>query len=124
MPKGDNPNSKKSLQAIGKKNEFKKGYKRTKKSIEKQKKTLAAKRTFKELMNIALEKQITSKNGEVMTTKEAIIAKAVVDAVKGNRAAREFCRDTAGEKPVERVMIAEVSQNVIDEVEKMVNDDS
>ena len=124
MPKGDNPNSKKALLKTGEANKFKKGYKRTKTSIKKQKQTLAAKRTFKELMNIALEKQITSKTGEVMTTKEAIIAKAVVDAVKGNRAAREFCRDTAGEKPVERVMIAEVSQDVIDEVEKMVNDDS
>lgn len=120
MPRGENPNSKKAL----KKTEFKKGYKRTKKSIEKQKKTMAKKQTFKELMNIALEKQITAKNGEVMTTKEAIIAKAVVDAVKGDRSAREFCRDTAGEKPVERVMIAEVTQDVIDEVEKMVSDDS
>lgn len=124
MPKGDNPNSKKALIESTKATRYKKGYKRTKKSIEKQKKTMAKKQTFKELMNIALEKQITAKNGEIMTTKEAIIAKAVVDAVKGDRSAREFCRDTAGEKPVERVMIAEVTQDVIDEVEKMVNDDS
>lgn len=121
MPKGDNPNSKKALKA-GEKTKFKKGYKRSKENVEKQKKTCAEKRTFKTLMNIALSQQITNKSGETMSAKEAMIAKAVIDAVKGDRFAREFCRDTVGEKPVERVMVSEVSQDVIDEVEAMMND--
>lgn len=121
MPRGEHPNSKKSIQKIGKEHEFKKGYKRSKENIEKQKKTCAEKRTFKTLMNIALSQQITNKSGETMSAKEAMIAKAVIDAVKGDRFAREFCRDTAGEKPVERVMVSEVSQDVIDEVEAMMN---
>lgn len=124
MPKGDNPNSKKALLKVGEVNKFKKGYKRTKKSIEKQKKTCAEKRTFKELMALALSQQITNKNGDTMSAKEAIVAKSVIDAVKGDRCAREFCRDTVGEKPIERVMVAEVSQEVIDEVEAIMNDNS
>lgn len=35
----------------------------------------------------------------------------------------EVLRDTSGQKPVEKVMIAEVDQTVIDEVEAMLNDD-
>jgi len=122
MPKGDNPNSKKALKA-GEKTKFKKGYKRSKENVEKQKKTCAEKRTFKTLMNIALSQQVTNKNGETMSAKEAIIAKAVIDAVRGDKCAREFCRDTAGEKPVEKVVMAEVSQEVINEVEAIMNDD-
>lgn len=122
MPRGENPNSKESIKKIGKAHEFKKGYKRSKKSIAKQKKTCAEKRTFKELMALALSQQITDKNGDKMSAKEAMVIKAVVDAVKGDRFAREFCRDTAGEKPIERVMISEVSQEVIDEVEAIMND--
>jgi len=122
MPKGDNPNSKKALKA-GEKTKFKKGYKRSKENVEKQKKTCAEKRTFKTLMNIALSQQITNKSGETMSAKEAIIAKAVIDAVRGDKCAREFCRDTAGEKPVEKVVMAEVSQEVINEVEAIMNDD-
>lgn len=122
MPKGDNPNSKKALIESTKATKFKKGYKRTKESIEKQKKTMAEKRSFKELMQLALSQEVTDKKGDKMSAKEAMIIKAVVDAVKGDRFAREFCRDTVGEKPVERVMVAEVSQDIIDEVEKMVKE--
>lgn len=124
MPRGEHPNSKESIKKIGKAHEFKKGYKRTKASIEKQKKTVAEKRSFKELMQLALSQEITDKKGDKMSAKEAMIIKAVVDAVKGDRFAREFCRDTVGEKPIERVMVAEVSQETINEVEKMISDDS
>ena len=102
---------------------FKKGCKRSPESIARQKKTNAEKRTFRELVSIALSQVMTDKNGERISAKEAISIKAVVDAVKGDRFAREFCRDTVGEKPVEKVMMAEVSQDVIDEVEKMMEDD-
>lgn len=123
MPRGDNPNSKKTLIEITKEHRFKKGQKRTPESIAKQKATRAEKRTFRELVSIALSQVMTDKTGNKITAKEAISMKAVVDAVKGDRFAREFCRDTIGEKPVERVMVAEVSQDVIDEVEKMMEDD-
>ena len=43
--------------------------------------------------------------------------------MKGDVKAFEVLRDTAGEKPVEKVMVAEVEQSVIDDVERMVNDE-
>lgn len=49
----------------------------------------------------------------------ALIARALTGDVK----AYEVIRDTIGEKPVDKVMIAEVDQTVIDEVEAMINDD-
>ena len=51
----------------------------------------------------------------------------IQEALNGNNAgsvtrAFEVIRDTIGEKPVEKVVVAEVDQSIIDEVEKMVND--
>ena len=42
-------------------------------------------------------------------------------ALNGDLKAWELVRDTAGQKPVERVMIADVEPSVIAEVEAMVN---
>ena len=44
-------------------------------------------------------------------------------ALDGDTRAFETIRDTAGQKPVEKVMVSEVSQDVIDEVERMVLED-
>lgn len=54
---------------------------------------------------------------------------ALIDeALNGNKAgsvtkAFEVIRDTVGEKPVDKVMIADVDQSVIDEVERAVLDE-
>ena len=40
----------------------------------------------------------------------------------GNVRAFEVLRDTVGQKPVEKIMVAEVDQTVIDEVERAVLD--
>ena len=49
---------------------------------------------------------------------------ALIERAKnGDTKAFEVVRDTIGEKPVDKVMIAEVDQNVINEVEAMVNND-
>ena len=42
-------------------------------------------------------------------------------ALKGEKWAAEFIRDTAGEKPVEKVMMTDIPKDVIDEVERIVN---
>lgn len=52
----------------------------------------------------------------------------IEEALNGNKAgsvtkAFETIRDTIGEKPVDKIMVAEVDQSVIDEVEAMMNDD-
>lgn len=50
------------------------------------------------------------------------------EAINGNNAgsvtkAFEVIRDTIGEKPIDKVMVSDVDANVINEVERMVNDD-
>lgn len=51
------------------------------------------------------------------------------EALNGNNAgsvtkAFETVRDTIGEKPVDKVIVADVDQNIINEVEAMMNDES
>lgn len=57
-------------------------------------------------------------------TQNKISVALIQEALNGNRAgsvtkAFEVIRDTIGEKPVEKVVLAEVEQSVIDEVERM-----
>lgn len=59
----------------------------------------------------------------VLTGAEAITRKLFEQAMKGNVKAFETLRDTVGQKPVEKVMIAEVDQEVINEVERAVLED-
>lgn len=83
-------------------------------------KARAEKRDLRKALEMLLEKEFTDKNGNVATGAQAITAKLFEQAMKGNVKAFETLRDTVGQKPIEKVMLAEVDQNVIDEVEKMV----
>ena len=53
---------------------------------------------------------------------EDIVVQLKTDKPDSGKKAFEIVRDTAGQKPVEKVMIAEVEQDVIDEVERAVLD--
>lgn len=68
------------------------------------------------------EQATTDKNGKPMTGAELMAMIAVKEMSKGSARHWELLRDTAGFKPVDKVMIAEVSQDVIDEVERAVLD--
>lgn len=81
------------------------------------------KKMLRECLEILLEKEMKGKNGETITGAEALTTKLFSEALKGNIKAFEVIRDTAGQKPVEKVMVAEVEQSVIDDVERMVNDE-
>lgn len=81
------------------------------------------KKLLRECLEILLEKEMTDKKGETMTGAEALSAKLFKEAMKGNVKAFEVLRDTAGQKPVEKVVISEIDTDVIDEVERMINDD-
>lgn len=83
-------------------------------------KARAEKRDLRKALEMLLEKEFTDKNGNVATGAQAITAKLFEQAMRGNVKAFETLRDTVGQKPIEKVMLAEVDQNVIDEVEKMV----
>ena len=80
------------------------------------------KKDLREALEELLNRKYTDKNGNKLTGTEAITAKLFEQAMKGNIKAFETLRDTVGQKPVERVMIAEVEQDIIDEVERMVRE--
>lgn len=83
---------------------------------------------LRDCLEILMEKKVLSDDGKKITGAEALAvnlfqkALAEGDTAKAAKAF-EVLRDTAGQKPVDKIMIAEVDQNVIDEVEAMVNDD-
>lgn len=83
-------------------------------------KARAEKRDLRKALEILLEREYTDKNGNKISGTEAITAKLFEQAMKGNIRAFETIRDTVGQKPVEKVMFAEVEQGVIDEVERAV----
>ena len=80
-----------------------------------------AKETLREAMRILMDADLTGKDGKTMTGTEAMAAKAFQAALKGDWKAWELVRDTAGQKPVERVMVADVEPSVVADVEAMVN---
>jgi len=80
----------------------------------------AEKRDLRRALEALLEKEYTDKNGNTLTGTEAITVKLFEQAMKGNIRAFETLRDTVGQKPVEKVMVAEVEPEVIDEIEKAV----
>ena len=80
------------------------------------------KRDLREACLAILDTEITTKAGEKMTGSEAMVAKLFQQAINGNIKAFEVLRDTAGQKPVEKLVVSEVDQSVIDEVEDIVND--
>lgn len=81
------------------------------------------KRDIRLAMEALLEKTYKGKHGEELSGAEAIAIKQMEKALKGDTRAFEVVRDSAGQKPVEKVMVAEVSQDVIDEVERAILDE-
>lgn len=79
------------------------------------------KRDLREQLEMLLEKEYTDKKtGETMQGIEVVTAALFKEAAKGNVKAFNTLRDTIGQMPVQKVMIAEVDQSVIDEVESAV----
>lgn len=78
---------------------------------------------LKKQLQLFLEMDATTdKHGEPLTGAELMVKVAVKEMTKGNPKYWELIRDTAGFKPVDKVMVAEVEQSVIDEIESMVED--
>lgn len=78
------------------------------------------KKQLREALEILLERNYGKKGGEQMTGTEAMAYAAVMGAMRGDWKAWELVRDTTGQKPVERVVTAEVPADVIDEIEELV----
>lgn len=78
------------------------------------------KKDLAQALQLLLDKKYTDKNGKKITGTEAIATKLFEQAMKGNIKAFETIRSTTGQDPVQKVMIAEVDQNIVDEVERAV----
>ena len=81
------------------------------------------KRDLRKALEILLEREYKDKSGNTISGTEAITAKLFEQAMKGNIKAFETIRSTVGQDPVQKVMVAEVDQTIIDEVERAVLDD-
>lgn len=81
------------------------------------------KKLIKEYIEILLNEEITDKNGNTMTGAEAMAVRAFQDALKGKYKAWELVRDTAGQKPVEKVRVSDIDPDIAKEIEKMLNDE-
>lgn len=80
------------------------------------------KRDLRAALEVLLEREVSDGSGGTITGAQALTARLYKEALKGNVKAFEVLRDTVGQKPVEKVVVADVDQNIIDEVEKAVFD--
>ena len=78
---------------------------------------------LRKLCQIWMEEEVaTGKDGEKITGGQMMVRVAVKEVAKGNSKFWELLRDTAGFKPVDRVMVADVDPSVIADVEQMVKE--
>jgi hypothetical protein len=78
---------------------------------------------LRRLCQLWMEEEVaTGKDGEKITGGQMMVRVAVKEVAKGNSKFWELLRDTAGFKPIDKVMMAEVDPGVIDEVEQMVKE--
>lgn len=81
------------------------------------------KKLLKECLEILLEQQVKVKDSnDTVSGAEAVSLAVFKQALNGNIKAFETLRDTVGQKPVEKIMLTEVTQEVIDEVEAIMNE--
>ena len=74
-------------------------------------------------MQLWLESDVTTdKHGNPMSGAQLMAAVAAKEASKGNAKFWELIRDTAGYKPVDKVMIADVDPVVIEDIERIVEE--
>ena len=78
---------------------------------------------LRKLCQLWMEEEVaTGKDGEKITGGQMMVRVAVKELAKGNPRFWELMRDTAGFKPVDKVMVAEVEPGVVEEVERMVKE--
>lgn len=78
------------------------------------------KKMLKECFEALLDKQYKTKDGKRATGAETLALTVFQKAQRGDLKAFELVRDTAGQKPIDKVMLAEVNQETIEEVESMI----
>ena len=82
------------------------------------------KKLLKECIDALLEKVVSvDESGEDVTGADVLAVKLYEEAKNGNMKDWELLRDTANQKPAERVVVSNIDPDVINQVERMVNDD-
>ena len=77
------------------------------------------KRDIKRAIQILLETDIKGKNGEIKSGAEAIAIAQFQKALKGDTRAFEVIRDSAGQKPVEKVEQVSIDGEYIDKINEL-----
>ena len=77
------------------------------------------KRDLKRAIDILFEKDIKANDGTVLSGAEAIAAAQFKKALKGDTKAFETLRDTAGQKPVEKVEQINIDAEYMDKVNEL-----
>lgn len=77
------------------------------------------KRDLKLAIQMLLEQEIEGKNGEIKTGAEAIAVAQFKKALKGDTRAFEVLRDTAGQKPIEKVEQVNIDGEYLDKVNEL-----
>ena len=92
------------------------------KSVVKRKKNAKERRDIRLALEELLEKGYKGKNGEEISGAEAIAIKQMEKALKGDAKAFELVRDTAGQKPVEKIQVTEADPEAVDFIERMMRE--
>lgn len=104
-------------------NRFRAGDPRAKEAQKKSAQVQKERGDLRRLCQIWMEEEVaTGKDGEPITGGQMMVRVAVKELAKGNPRFWELMRDTAGFKPVDKVMVSEVEPAVIAEVEEMVKE--
>lgn len=82
--------------------------------------TRRRKRLLRDCANDYFDSIIKNSKGEEKLGSEAMMAVLFKKALAGDIKAAEFMRDTAGQKPIEKIMVADVDAGVVEQIESMV----
>lgn len=78
---------------------------------------------LRRMCQVFLEEVVTTdKDGNPVTGGELMLQSAIAGLKRGNPRFWELMRDTAGFKPVDKVVVSEVDPDVISEVEQMIKE--
>lgn len=82
------------------------------------------KRDLRKALEVLLEREYQDKNGNTLSGTEAVTAKLFEQAMKGNIRAFETLRDTVGQKPIEKVEVAQIDrEQSLQELKELFDDD-
>lgn len=99
------------------------GSKGGKASVEARRKKRDLRLALEALLESDVKKKDLSGKEQNMSVAEAMSLEQVRKALKGDSKAYEIIRDSSGQKPIEKIQVAEVDADVINEVEKAVLED-